>query len=270
MNVCTYCNALHADAAAVCLESTNEFVRVLRHTADLLAELDVAISLQAVTGPDNLGIRSGGKPLPLNVDAAAVRDRIAQGIAAWDRRTVQIQTKNPFAQPKLTERATDRLIQKAMVIRLLPEAASCFRRIISDHEAGWKYLEGVRDEDKVVGRCGYEVDGQECGHVLYAQPGAVVVECPKDGSIHDVNARQAWMLATLQEQLVTLAQAEKMGKRLEFTIPQSTMSGWIKTGKLEPVDEDMGKRSLYRFGDIVELRRQWLLEQSRRAEQVAS
>lgn len=130
-------------------------------------------------------------------------------------------------------------------------------------ERAYRAIDRVADK-LPAGQCG----DRDCPAYLYVDPHAETVECPKCGAVHDMAERHAWMSNAAQEHRVTATEAYGWVKMLlGKDLPDSTWRRWLTQptrGGDEPRlphdDVDHVGRKLYRWGDVVEVVRQWVAQ----------
>jgi len=99
----------------------------------------------------------------------------------------------------------------------------------------------------------------DCPAYLYADPSAETVDCPKCASVHDMAERHAWMSAQAVEHRLTATEALSWIRLLlGKAMPDGTWRRWLGEGRIHHDDTDHFGHKLYRWGDVVEVVREWV------------
>ncbi|HEY9413580.1 MAG TPA: hypothetical protein VIQ30_02370, partial [Pseudonocardia sp.] len=111
-------------------------------------------------------------------------------------------------------------------------------------------------EKRYAGPCSTVTDGEACGADLYAKAGRSVAVCRVCGYEYDVDAQQAWMREQVREKLARPIEIAGILLQLGFEVGYSTVARYAAKGLIVAVEVDGEGRSLYRIGDVVDLRTQ--------------
>jgi len=124
-----------------------------------------------------------------------------------------------------------------------------------------------RPPDKLpAGQCMFN----DCPAYLYAEPQSETVDCPKCGITHDMAERHAWMSAQAIEYRLTGTEALSWVRLLlGKAMPDGTWRRWMAEHRIPHDDVDHFGHKLYRWGDVVEVVRDWIARPRKTKEDAA-
>jgi hypothetical protein len=249
---------------AVCGACIGELERALGNVAFYADQLQVTFSRQARTGSGG-GRRGGERPLPYNPRAAHAGAKLRAVLITWVNVVEQaagaplpgpacVACKHPSCRRiKGRRRPGGSLGQMSRWLLLHIDT-------IRQHESGATIADTI-----VTAVCGAEsaVDRpaervysgpcDECGKDMYGRLGAVVVACLGCGLEYDVAARVEWLMVAAEDVLATAIEISRAMNRLGVELKVDRIYQWVSRKRLIPAGLDANRRSLYRFGDVLDL-----------------
>lgn len=242
---CGVCaKTLRADryVCAACITDARDALTAYSDTNNgrsLLAELNVTATRRArMTRPDDTP-RATERPLPFNERAAAA--------LADDRQwlTIAATALGVAADPRTPARTA------ASIAARLPQHAGRPVAIMIATEAKRRAARALALIDRpaatwFAGHC-------ECGHDLYAREGAAAVQCEQCGRQHDVEARRAYLLSLVEDQLATVAEICRAVHLLDQPVTRSQLTNWSSRGQLLKRGHNRNGHAVYRIGDVLNL-----------------
>jgi len=239
------------DGTYVCGSCVNDFWNALDGLPNLLTELDVARTRQ-VRLSDGTG-QAGGLPLPWNESASAMGLRLVTRLwalvsACADAHlssTEEIETE-PWPAIDTDRGAARWLMCRAEALARVPWGAEEMRAIVHLGRRGW-HLVDHPPERIFAGPCGL------CGEDLYATPGEPVVVCGACRTPEDVEERRAFLLAKVDDQLVTATELARALTTLGQPVTPERIRQWKHRGRILTRGSNPAGAPLYRVGDVVSL-----------------
>lgn len=263
MNAICYCGQ-PCDGTYACGSCTTEAWNALDRLPALLVELDVARTRQ-VRLTDGTG-RTSGSPLPWNESASAMGLRLAARLwalvsACADAHLASTEAAETEPWPRLdTDRGAARwLMCRVEALARVPWGANEMRRLVHLTKRGW-HLVDHPPERIFAGPCSL------CGHDLYATPGEPVVVCAACQTPEDVDRRREFLLAKVDDQLVTATEMARALTTLGQPVTPERIRQWKHRGRILSRGSSAAGVPVYRVGDVVSL---LVAETERAAERAA-
>jgi hypothetical protein len=255
---CVGCGAAESDAR-LCVKCTEELRNLLwriacTHTDGsgarvlcLLDELQITLSRQAkVVQALTTSTRRSEAPLPLDLRAAAVAQRIQQAlqvaaiVAGWPRRT--------WPRPGVwLAMHTERLRQRADSGVLLDDLTRL-------EEAGHAAIDHPPSR-WYAGVCGTS-RGATCQGDLWVSPGLPYVQCPRCQMRHDVEERKAWLARVVEDSLATATEISRAVHLLDRPVTASMIWKYAHRKRLTSRGQTSRGEPLYRIGDVLAVLRE--------------
>jgi hypothetical protein len=289
---CPRCGEPITDSAAfICNGCTNRLEGNLDDVADMLAELDTTARRQtampdsAVTAPDcdHAGDCGCGVTLPWNPHASSLAAGLRNAVTTWARVLIHetygaecghrscLESVGPqcWRAQRIEVAAAEPAAYLALNVASIrmrpwaPDIAADFGRRMA------QALQAIdRHEDRLyAGPCGSQrQDGTTCIERVWARPEQPAVKCRKCGALHDVAARQTWMLdaaADLELPAGEIASALTLMTRVR--VSASTIRSWAHRDALTRRNAEAEPRPLYRVGDVLALVRRPPADEARTA-----
>lgn len=237
------------DGAYLCGSCTTSIWNTLDLVPDVLAELDVARTRQArLTG----GGRTTGRPLPWNDAASRARAEIEHRLwslvsACADAgiRSGEETHREPWPEFGDDQDASRWLMCRVEAIARVPWAPDALG-LVRAANRGWKLVDHP-PERVFAGPCGL------CGEDLYATPGEPVVVCAACRTPEDVEERRAFLLAKVDDQLVTATEMARALTTLGQPVTPERIRQWKHRGRILARGSNLAGVPLYRVGDVVSL-----------------
>lgn len=238
------------DGAYVCGSCTTDLWNVLNRLPDLLDELDIARTRQARLA-DGTG-RTVGRPLPWNEPASRVRAELLHRL--WS--LVSACADAGIASAEETQRepwpvsGDDRDATRWLMCRVEPLARVPWGPdaldLVRVAARGWRLVDHP-PERIFAGPCGL------CGEDLYATPGEPVVVCGACRTPEDVEERRAFLLAKVDDQLVTATEMARALTTLGQPVTPERIRQWKHRGRILARGSNLAGVPVYRVGDVVTL-----------------
>lgn len=239
--VCGKVVALDRYVCPQCVAEGREALRAFvshRGGRSLLAELRIVSTRQArMTRPDDTS-RPTERPLPFNERAAAVLDD--------DRAWLNVAAAALHLPAANTPPET-----AALIAQHLPKHAGRPACVMVVAEAKRRVARAETLVDRppaewFAGHC-------DCGNDLYAREGAAAVECRMCGRVHDVEARRAYLLSLVEDQLATVAEICRAVHLFDEPVSRSQVTNWASRGQLVKRGSNRKGHATYRIGDVLNL-----------------
>lgn len=112
-----------------------------------------------------------------------------------------------------------------------------------------------RPEDRRIflGRCDLNDPGNpECDRELYAHHSQADVTCPACGAEWSVPERRDWLLANVEDEVLTGSMLAALVTRLGVPLTVGQIQGLARKGALCAAAEDRHRRRSYRVGDLLD------------------
>jgi hypothetical protein len=251
--------------STACGACINELERALGDIAFYAAHLEVTFSRQARIGSGDGGRRSAELPLPYDSRASRAASVLRNTLVGWVRVMLEtvgepvhgpvcVACKHPSCRrAKMTRTPGDTLGQMAAWLLLHIDR-------IRQHEAGGEIAGTItlavtaaeQAVDRPEGRV-YSGPCDECGKDLYGKLDAAVITCHGCGLEYDIAARREWLLVEAREVVANAALISRALGRLGVEVKVDRIYQWVGRRQLVPVGLDANRRSLYRFGDVLDL-----------------
>ena len=251
--------------STVCGACISELERALGDVAFYASQLEVTFARQARIGSGDGGRRSAEQPLPYDRRASRAAATLRNTLVGWVRVLLEnvgepvngpvcVACRHPSCRwAKATRTPGDSLGQMAAWLLLHLDR-------IRQHEAGGEIAGTItlavdaaeQAVDRPAGRV-YSGPCDECGLDLYGKLDASVITCHGCGLEYDIAARRAWLLIAAREVEANAALISRALGRLGVEVKVDRIYQWVGRGQLVPVGLDANRRSLYRFGDVLDL-----------------
>ena len=286
---CEICETpMRADTAYVCSVCAGRLTKDLTRAVDLLGELELTITRQAVTGQGSA--RAGSEQrLPFDAAAALVAQTVANTVLTWVRLVCEERgetvpersgrhsrtTIGPRCRPVGTcphEVCADARAYElahieehplASAVRFLASRVEWLRHqrfageAVADLSSAASILRRAVDrygDRSYLGPCGYDDGTGECGSDLYVRTGAAYATCRDCGSQWDVAALRRWLLAAVEDALAPAHVIARGLSALGEDVKYGSLTGWASKGQLLAHPPLPGTRApLYRVGDVLDL-----------------
>lgn len=255
---CDGCHRPVADNARLCARCSEHLARDLGDIGSLAGDLQTTRLRQSRMGGQETGVlsRSHELPLPWDPRAAEAASVLRSTVVAWVRVVLD---ERGARLPDDTMRAMGAfLLTHLEWLRHHQAAAECADKI--GHAAGMARHVVDRAQDKLyVGPCREDIDAHDdrgpacCVVDLYVRRGAPVVACPNCAAEHDVAARNRWLLAIANDQLVTAADLSKFLTAYGEPLTAERVRTWAVRKQLLAHGQDHSGRPLYRVSEATEL-----------------
>lgn len=237
------------DGTYVCASCTTSVWNTLDRIPDLLDELDVARTRQArLTG----GGRASGRPLPWNDAASRMRGEIEHRLwalvsACADAGLSSSESIGREAWPlsEDSRAATRWLMCRVEALARVPWGTEALDLVRAATRA-WRLVDHP-PERVFAGPCGL------CGEDLYATPGEPTVVCAACRTPEDVEERRAFLLAKVDDQLVTAAEMARALTTLGQPVTPERIRQWKHRGRILARGSNPAGVPVYRVGDVVSL-----------------
>jgi hypothetical protein len=180
---CPVCERPVRDSV-LCKYCTGTLTTCLAEVPDLLAELEVTATRQAVGGPRSTAGRSAETPLPYGDRASDAAKQLTDTLTLWAR------VITPGTYTALT--AATHLRTHIHDLARHPMAEKAYDQITRARAHAYDVID--RRPDLVpAGQCGADLDnGERCTRTLYGDPDRSAVRCPDCGNSRDLD--RTWML----------------------------------------------------------------------------
>jgi hypothetical protein len=226
----------------ICGACSAELGRALTSVRWLARELETTLTRQTSrTG----GGRSAEVPLPFDPRASELTYVLRNTLVGWVRTLMEITPGESWPGDSCESMAAW-LSDRRQRLVTHPAAIEAYEELVTAVEGAERIVD--RPAERVfAGRC-------ECGAALYARPGAPQVSCREcDAEPHDVAAKREEMLAQVEDQLATAAQAAHILTRLAAPLRADLVRKWGERGRLIHHGTDPHGHPLYRVSDVLEL-----------------
>lgn len=226
----------------------------------LAIELDVTLSRQERRSKVALVVSgTPEKPLPVNLHAGRVRDRLEGVLAGW---VTNICLSRVYCQ---NTRAT--MVQNAQWllahehdVRGLHNVEELFASITEAIELAHRVIDN-QSVRVYVGACGAELEEGVCTAPLWADSAYAMTRCSLCDTSWPSMERWEQYLAQVKTDRLAEVRSKQLGARrlatvltaLGHTIDEATVRKWAKAGKLAVVGLDAQGRKVYRAGDVLAL-----------------
>lgn len=254
---CDDCARPVKDNARLCAWCSERLARDLGDIGAVAGELRTTRLRLSRTGGQASGVlsRSYERPLPWDERAAEAAELLRSTVVAW---VCIVLEERGGRMPNDTMTAMGAfLLGQLEWIRHHPAASECADEI--HHALGVAVRVVDRPPDKVyIGPCREDIDahddrGEACCVVdLYARKGDVVVACRNCAAVHEVAARNRWLVAVADEQLVTAADLSKFLSVYGEPLTAERIRQWAARGLLLSHGKDSAGRALYRVSEAVD------------------
>lgn len=238
------------DGAYVCGSCTTGLWNALNRLPGLLAELDVARTRQARLS-DGTG-RSTGRPLPWNESASSLHGALVHRLwslvsacADAGLASTEDTQREPWPEFGDNRGATRWLMCRVDPIARQPWGPEALD-LVGLATRGWRLVDHP-PEQIFAGPCGL------CGEDLYATPGEPVVVCGACRTPEDVEARRAYLLAMVDDQLVTATEMARALTTLGQPVTPERIRQWKHRGRILSRGSNLAGAPVYRVGDVVTL-----------------
>lgn len=218
---CQVCSSPTGDSLNLCGTHTDEVRTQLADVEHLVAELEVTVTRQARTAPDNQGVRSPETPLPWNEAASDAAFVLNTTLNAWslDVSRIAEDERDHFQPIPYTDTiaVAQWLARNLHTLRQHPEAGTAHNEIINAIREARRAID--RPQDPIpFGECGHIFeDGHVCQEILYGHLDRPHVKCRACATPHKVANRLEWMLGHIRGMLGTIPElvvfAHLAGKR---------------------------------------------------------
>jgi hypothetical protein len=275
-NVCAVprCGQDIPNAYFVCSDCKRVLRQDLSSVPALVEDLLTTITRQDVLGASG-GRRAAETAIPWKDHATRVLWDLNSAMTGWVRVLLE--------QNNLSSEVVDRAYDGQSTHHRVTSSASRWLLAHIDsltlHEAAGEAIDEIGD---AVQRAYHAIDrpaeklpaGQcmvnDCQAYLYAEPQAETVDCPKCGITHDMEERHAWMSEAAREHRVTATEALGwVHMLLKKPMPDGTWRRWLADGRIHHDDMDHLGHKLYRWGDVVEVVRDWIARPRKTKEDAA-
>jgi hypothetical protein len=270
---CAICGRPVADQAYVCAPDALSLAEALRTGAGHAEDAEAVVSRQVRYTAGG----SGGSedPLPYDPTASERLAAIENTIGTWARVLIEETGRRPSWRPKTGplcavgvrcghdscrdirwhEPPTDLaattawLAQQVGTLRKHPAAAEAFDELTDACDQLTRLVDRPADKE-LVGMC-------DCGKVLYAPRGKVLVTCPVTTCKLHWNVEQSRdiLRKALDGKLVTAGEAARLGQYLDGDRTQdqirALISRWVRAGLLVAHGE-IQDQPTYRFGEVTD------------------
>ncbi|MFJ4284030.1 hypothetical protein ACIPY0_00125 [Paenarthrobacter nicotinovorans] len=234
------------------LRLLNALSRHLRSLPGIIRDLDVTLTMQAVTGSSGAGGVAPKERNAFHLGASEVMGRYKTLLAhlcnVIDR---DLQRFEYIADPhRMAEKV--RIHRRWLLEQLITEEwvyefndlAREYQRVVDISPTGMVF----------AGICPLESeDGEgECGTAVFARPGSPNARCPKCKGTWDVTDwRQRAILAAGYEQGTAAAVSRMLSDPVTGdALPQSTIRSWVRRGKLRPIGHDSAGNPVYQVRKV--------------------
>jgi len=221
------------------------------------------------------------KALPVNLDAAAVRDATATTLHFWADLIVEHCGPVPAPPPRLVgpacpygwcEHSTCHTVRTQPVddplavvakfvaahlgwLRTHPQAPTAWADLGRCHDRATRAVDRPADQ-WYAGRCWEPLPGgTECQVDLYASPDQDTIRCPGCRATHRVADRRTWLLEKAREYQAPAADVARLVSAYATVISSDfhgMLRNWIKRRLIWPRGNDWSGRPLYRIGDVLD------------------
>lgn len=238
-------------------------------------EIDVTVARQTTTGKREGG-RSSETPLPFNDRAARVAREVSSRldvcVHALHNDTEPWPAADVVAMSRWLLERSPRIaahVAAGSIERDIRRVVDTLRRAVDRPADRWFMgpcdTTGCVEEHRIVADDG-QARIEKRPTELYADPGAIIVQCRRCRAEYDIGERRAWLLAAAEDQL---AHAELIGRAapaLGIEVTPSSIRNLAARKRIVAHSVDAQGRPLYRIGDVIAVAQDML---SRRAEQAA-
>lgn len=230
------------DTAYVCAVCSNRVANRLNDTAELYAEMTIAIARLARFG-DPVRFSVGERPLPYNLDASRGAATVDNTITTWAR---HIANERGLPGPHRGTNIMHWLARQCDWLRYRQEAAEALDEL--DYAA--RLIMQVIDSPTpywYAGRC------DNCGEGLYARTGAETVNCRTEGcyATYGAKDRKAWLLDYANDSLATAAEIARFVSAMRGEMVTASMiRGLAHRGRIIPHGV-VNRAPTYRVGDVI-------------------
>lgn len=236
---CGRCTRPMPDTAYCCSVCGDGLGRNLVIAGGLMPELVTTVARLDRIGQAGRG--NGENPLPVNLEAAAAADEIANTFGTWARHVSEERGKAVDGEPAAW------LAKQVDWLRYRPEAEEAFdelddacrrlRRTIDIPVPRW-----------YAGPC-------TCGTELYAASQAATVRCSNEDcrAEYDAKERKAWLLGEARDVLAHAGWIASAASALGEPVTADMIYGYVRRGRLVNHGHDGLRRPLYRVGDVLDV-----------------
>lgn len=260
-----------------------DLLQRLGDCAWLAEQLDTTLSRQDKVSAGSVGFVTGNaeKPLPLNLGASDVsmslRDKLCSWVRClWEDNTstvlhcslCHVEQRHHAEGPEATERdwydalpavevsidivSTSRwLMRHPTWIAIHPAVDELFGELSDAIHRAFRAVDIPKDTRVFLGKCGFEMEGVRCKEELFARPADDEVTCPVCGTWWIVEERQAWLLATADDEVASAPVLSGLLSRLGVPVGEVDIRNMAKRGVIKAVSVDAHRRRSYRVGDVL-------------------
>ncbi|MBV2364278.1 hypothetical protein [Streptomonospora nanhaiensis] len=248
---CHLCGRPSGDDAYTCTTCADTLRAALREITGhglphgLDTDLDIALAKQGTRPPDGgRPNRACETPIPIDLRASEAAHILRNTLSTWVRLIHADGSARPLPDDTLP----------AMAAWLLP-LCGWLRHTHYGPEAIDEITTAVAQARRAVdtppsltyvGPC-------QCGHPVYARPGAPVATCRECGTSWGVAEQRQWLRDAAEGMLMTAAQIARATSRESARVTASTVRSWASRGRLVAHGHDRDGRPLYRLGDALDL-----------------
>lgn len=275
-NVCAVprCGQVIAAAYFICSDCKRVLRQDLSSVPALVEDLLTTITRQDVLGASG-GRRAAETAIPWKDHATQVLWVLNSAMTGW----VRVLLEHNNLRSEVVDRAYDGQATHHRVTISASRWLLAHITSLSLHEGAGEAVDEIGDAvqrayqaidrppDKLpAGQCMFN----DCPAYLYADPHAETVDCPKCGIVHDMAERRAWMSAQAIEYRLTGTEALSWVRLLlGKAMPDGTWRRWMAESRIPHDDVDHFGHKLYRWGDVVEVVRDWIARPRKTKEDAA-
>lgn len=247
MSPCPGC-AAPTTAEGLCWECAKNLRVIVADIGELIPELEVQITRQAVGERQPGGRSTDEPPLVFDEKASRVLDRVCRELAGL---TSRLAGKPEVTWSNLSRGEKALLLVDVALVRIVELARIATKEDLTALTVTRTQAEKAVDRKirkQPLGLC-------ECGKGMFAFPDAVTFTCRNCQRSYDVQATREKLARAARNQRVTAAEAVRMGEMHGKKLNPATIRKWVERGKLKPLPErdPQSGDTLFRFGDLLDL-----------------
>lgn len=245
-----------ADGWYVCQQCADTFTNeILGEIGWILDDMDLVIS-QQVRYAHKYGGKSAETPLPINLNAADQRGKLLTELDTSSRLIADANQIEPDYIDGKT--AASWLTYRISMIRLHPAGGEIIDGItrefagalwLCDRPKQKQYLGDCKDHERTD-------DLPECPGSIYGIDGKPEARCDVCGSCWDADEMRTWLIAALEDRIMTAAEIAHMSTYLGLDMPREQVrkqvNKWNQRGSITP-HATINDSPHFRFGDVLDL-----------------
>lgn len=236
--------------AALCSKCEGKIIREVASLVGLEADFQTTITRQSVGGRSNSGSRSAERGLPW--DDRASREHAALRGACW-RWVLRIWDQVEQLPGAALDDMGRWLFRRVTRILEHPRVGALANEIHMALKRAWRVVDPRLPARVFAGVCAARTPQGRCPEWLYAEPGSVMVICPRCGRTEHVERRREMLREAAENVLVNATDLASAVTWMGESITPHRVRVWASRKRLVAKGTDRNGRPLYRVGDALDL-----------------